>query len=183
MRFILFYGPPAVGKLTTAQALAKLTGIPVFHNHITIDFAKTLGLEFDTPIFWDLVSQIRLNTLEFAAKNHLSLILTFVFAAGHDEPYIHQVKHLVEAQGGQMDFVRLHCSEEELHARIGNASRRERNKLTDGEVLKQMMSERDFLRTIPEVTSLEFDTSQSSPDETALAVAERLRLQRLKSVP
>ncbi|GGJ49449.1 AAA family ATPase [Deinococcus roseus] len=176
MRFVLFYGPPAAGKLTTAQALSELTGIPVFHNHITIDFAKTLGLDFDAPLFWELVDQTRLNTLKFAAQNGISLILTYVFAAGDDEPYIYQVKHLVESQGGQMDFVRLHCPEPELHARIGNPSRKALGKLTDGDILKQLMSEKDFLHKISGVDSLEFDTTQSTPEETARQVAEKLEL-------
>jgi len=35
MKLVFIYGPPAVGKLTVANALAKVTGFKVFHNHLT----------------------------------------------------------------------------------------------------------------------------------------------------
>ncbi len=36
-RFILIFGPPAVGKMTVGFALAKRTGLKLFHNHMTIE--------------------------------------------------------------------------------------------------------------------------------------------------
>lgn len=42
MQLIFIYGPPAVGKLSVANALAKLTGYRVFHNHLTIDLVRSI---------------------------------------------------------------------------------------------------------------------------------------------
>ena len=37
MKFILIFGPQAVGKMTVGQELAKITNLKLFHNHMTID--------------------------------------------------------------------------------------------------------------------------------------------------
>lgn len=40
MKFILIFGPQAVGKMTVGQELAKLTDLKIFHNHMTIDLVS-----------------------------------------------------------------------------------------------------------------------------------------------
>ena len=50
MRLVFLYGPPAVGKLTVAKALARLTGYKVFHNHLTIDLVASI-LDWGTGPF------------------------------------------------------------------------------------------------------------------------------------
>ena len=37
MKLIFIHGPVASGKLTIARALAALTGLAVFHNHLVVD--------------------------------------------------------------------------------------------------------------------------------------------------
>jgi shikimate kinase len=37
MKFVLIFGPQAVGKMTVGQELAKITGLKLFHNHMTIE--------------------------------------------------------------------------------------------------------------------------------------------------
>ena len=37
MKLIIIFGPPAVGKMTVGYELAKITGLRLFHNHMTID--------------------------------------------------------------------------------------------------------------------------------------------------
>ncbi|MEO6875756.1 MAG: shikimate kinase, partial [Opitutaceae bacterium] len=34
---VFIVGAPAVGKMTVGDALAKRTGLRLFHNHLTID--------------------------------------------------------------------------------------------------------------------------------------------------
>ena len=38
-KLVLLTGPQAVGKMTVGQELAKITGLKLFHNHMTIDLA------------------------------------------------------------------------------------------------------------------------------------------------
>ncbi|HIJ11483.1 TPA: hypothetical protein HA278_05490, partial [Candidatus Woesearchaeota archaeon] len=42
MIFVLIYGPMAVGKLTVAKELVKLTGYKLFHNHLTVDLVGSI---------------------------------------------------------------------------------------------------------------------------------------------
>ena len=34
---VIIFGPPAVGKMTVGSKLSKLTGLKLFHNHMTIE--------------------------------------------------------------------------------------------------------------------------------------------------
>ena len=42
MKLVILYGPPAVGKLSIAQALAARTGFRVLHNHLLMDLSHAL---------------------------------------------------------------------------------------------------------------------------------------------
>jgi len=42
MKLVVIFGPHAVGKMTVGQELAKLTGLKLFHNHMTIDIVSNL---------------------------------------------------------------------------------------------------------------------------------------------
>jgi replication-associated recombination protein RarA len=50
MDLVMLYGPPAVGKLTIAQALTARTGLKLFHNHLVLD-AITAVFEFRSPTY------------------------------------------------------------------------------------------------------------------------------------
>lgn len=87
MTFVLLYGPPAVGKLTVAKELAKLTGFKVFHNHLSIDLVETV-FPRGTPSFGRVGKAIRELVFEEAARENVSLIFTYVYAYPYDNPEI-----------------------------------------------------------------------------------------------
>ncbi|HET9923983.1 MAG TPA: hypothetical protein VFS98_07675 [Methylomirabilota bacterium] len=68
MKLVVIHGAPGVGKLTTARALAALTGFRVFHNHLTFDLAKAI-FDFPTPPFVRLAAAVRLATREGAGPH------------------------------------------------------------------------------------------------------------------
>lgn len=37
MTLVVIFGPPAVGKMTVGMELERLTGMRLFHNHMTVD--------------------------------------------------------------------------------------------------------------------------------------------------
>lgn len=37
MKFVLIFGPQAVGKMTVGHELEKRTDLKLFHNHMTIE--------------------------------------------------------------------------------------------------------------------------------------------------
>ncbi|GJM72894.1 hypothetical protein HMSSN036_51100 [Paenibacillus macerans] len=48
MKLIVLFGPQAVGKMTVGQELAKITGLKLFHNHMTIDLVSHF-FDYGTP--------------------------------------------------------------------------------------------------------------------------------------
>lgn len=84
MKMIFLYGPPAVGKLTVAKELTKLTGYKLFHNHLTVDLVSSL-YEWGSPKYWKYLRSIREQLLANLAKDDINIIFTYVYAAGEDE--------------------------------------------------------------------------------------------------
>ncbi|HDV8366653.1 TPA: AAA family ATPase [Bacillus cereus] len=58
MKLILIFGPQAVGKMTVGQELATLTGLKLFHNHMTIDLVSPI-FDYSTKEAKRLVSLFR----------------------------------------------------------------------------------------------------------------------------
>ena len=52
MKFVLLFGPQAVGKMTIGHELEKVTDLKLFHNHMTIELVQ--------PYFNDLSERILL---------------------------------------------------------------------------------------------------------------------------
>ena len=99
MKLLLLYGPPAVGKLTIAKEIARLTGFKVFHAHLTVDLVASI-FPRGTPAYLQLVWDIRLAVFAEAARAHIDgLIFTTVY--GRDrEPFIARGVEVVESCGG-----------------------------------------------------------------------------------
>ena len=76
MQLIFIWGGAASGKLTVAKELARLTSLPLFHNHLVVD-ALLERLEFGEPEFVRLREQMWMAGFETAASQGRSLIFTF----------------------------------------------------------------------------------------------------------
>lgn len=108
MNLVIIFGPPAVGKMTVAQELAKITPIKVFHNHLTIDFL-TRFFDFESDSHERLTRAIRRSVIEEAAKVGVDLAFSFAWNFANPDAYaeIEQIKRSVEQQNGQVFFVEL----------------------------------------------------------------------------
>lgn len=133
--FVLIFGPPAVGKMTVAQALARRTGFKVFHNHMTIELVLPF-FAFGTPEFGRLVNGFRRRIFEeVAASDAPGLVFTYVWALDgtSDKAYVDGITALFDEAGWAVHFA-------ELEARQG--VRLERNR---GESrLREKASKRDL---------------------------------------
>jgi hypothetical protein len=67
MDLIYLHGPPAAGKYTIAKEIEEQIGCALFHNHLTIDVAKSL-FDFGTHEFWDLVQELLFTCFRAAAN-------------------------------------------------------------------------------------------------------------------
>ncbi len=80
MNLIIIFGPHAVGKMTVGQHLSELTGIPLFHNHESIELALRL-LPNDGKSWGGLSNDIRDVVFKHVSKAHQKgLIFTFMWA-------------------------------------------------------------------------------------------------------
>lgn len=164
MKLIFIYGPPAAGKLTVGQELARQTGFRLFHNHLTIELVKEI---FPEPCEASaaLTSRLRLEILEEAARSDVSVIFTFVYAPQSDDEFVSRVVEAVERHGGEVIFVQLKPSREVLAARAGQDSRQGFSKIKDPDFLVQLVEERDLLTSMAGRDSLVIDNSDISPEE------------------
>ena len=73
-KLVLLTGPQAVGKMTVGQELAKITGLKLFHNHMTIDLALKF-FDYSTKEGQKLVDDLRMDVFEAVAKSDLEGII------------------------------------------------------------------------------------------------------------
>jgi len=117
MKFIVIFGPPAVGKMTVGYELARLTGFKLFHNHLTIELVLNL-FDFEEPQFQTLVSEFRKRVFEEVAASDLpGLIFTFVWAIEleSERAFIERSCDIFRKKGADIYIVEL---EAELSERL-----------------------------------------------------------------
>jgi hypothetical protein len=156
MNLIIVFGPPAAGKMTVGQELAKLTGYKLLHNHMTIDLVTEL-FDFGTPQFKRLVPAFRqMLVAEAAASDLKGLIFTFVWAFDFDgdKVFLDGLRDAAAAHGGDTYYVELECGLEErlIRNRTENRLRHKKKadfEKTEGAILRlqercRMNSDGDF---------------------------------------
>jgi hypothetical protein len=115
MKFVLLFGPQAVGKMTVGHALEKITDLKLFHNHMTIELV-TPFFDYGTKEGSRLVSLFRQEIFEAVAKSDLyGMIFTYVWAFDQqgDWDFVDNVCRVFEAKGGEVFFVELEADLEE----------------------------------------------------------------------
>jgi len=127
MKFVLIFGPQAVGKMTVGQELAKITELKLFHNHMTIDLVSHF-FDYSTKEGKRLVNLFRQEIFEEVSSSHLNgLIFTYVWAFDFqsDWDYVKQVAKIFESKGGIVYYVELEAALEERLERNKSSNRLE----------------------------------------------------------
>ena len=115
MKFILIFGPQAVGKMTVGQELEKITELKLFHNHMTIELVSPF-FSYGTKEGKRLVDLFRQEIFEEVSKSDLEgLVFTYVWAFDQqsDWDYVDKVCSIFESKGGTIYFVELEADFEE----------------------------------------------------------------------
>jgi hypothetical protein len=111
MKLIILFGPPAVGKMTVGQELARATGLKLLHNHMTIELVLNF-FEFGTREFSHLNSLFRNEIFNAVAASRLpGLIFTYVWALNdpRDKAYIDRITRTFLMGGAMVYYVELHA--------------------------------------------------------------------------
>ncbi|MCB0851504.1 MAG: AAA family ATPase [Bacteroidetes bacterium] len=189
MNLLLIFGPPAVGKMTVGQEIAKRTGMRVLHNHMTIDLVLNF-FEFGTPAFERLVRSFRIQLLEEIAGSDLpGVIVTLVYALDLEEDHIfvEEISEIFQKQGGKVWFLELEASLEERLKRNKTENRlkhkptkrdfglSEGNLLKFNEIYKMNSDEKDIFKE----THLKIRSDHLTAAETAELAVKKLGLGEL----
>lgn len=178
MRMIFLYGPPAVGKLTVAKELAKITGYKVLHNHLTVDLISSL-YEWGSPKYWEYLRDIRERLLSNLAKDDVNIIFTYVYAAGEDEEVMEKMFKKVEENEGKVLLVQLTTSVEKLKERMVSEDRRQYKKMSKKESLDKWLEQYKLFETYPNRQNIVIDNSNKTPTEVANVIVEKYNLNYL----
>lgn len=115
MKFVLIFGPQAVGKMTVGQELAAITGLKLFHNYMSIDLVSNF-FGYGTKEGSRLVNLFRQEIFETVAKSDLpGLIFTYVWAFNlkEDWNYVEKISNIFKQQGGTVYYVELEADLDE----------------------------------------------------------------------
>lgn len=174
MHVAFLHGPPASGKHTIGVKLSELTGLPLFHNHLAVDTAKSL-FSFGTLGFNRMRAVIWRAAFAEAVAADTSFIFTFNPEASVDPALIEDLSRVVQESGGRMYFVQLKCSPATVTQRISNESRSKFGKLTDPLFYKQLLANGAFdFPPLPDallVVNTEEDTAGLAAEKIARAIA------------
>lgn len=125
MHLVNLIGPPAVGKMTVGQEIARRTTYRLFHNHMSIEpFLDIFG--YGTPSFYRLRDGMREGVIREAVEADLpGLIFTFAWAFDlpEDAEGVRGLVAPLHAGGHRVDFVELTADLHSRLAREGTANR------------------------------------------------------------
>ena len=106
MKFVWIVGDSAVGKMTVGQALSKLTGLQLFHNHMMIEPV----IEIFGGFYGHTIQRLRdVIFRDFAKTENYGMIHTFMWAFDmpSDWDYVNRVNAIFQAQGAEIYCVEL----------------------------------------------------------------------------
>ena len=173
MKLVYIYGLPAVGKLTVAEKLSEITGIPLFHNHLSRDIVKDIYGD-NLGSHYDLVDSIRTEVLTYCAKNNTDLIFTYVYAGREDDANVQHFMRCIEDNGGKVHFIELIAEKEDLINRVDSESRKRFKKLTDRKIMQEITNDIKKYH-IPYVDAITINTSKLTANESAKLIAEKIK--------
>lgn len=182
MKLIFLIGSGAVGKMTVGQELARMTGLRLFHNHMSIEPV----IEIFGSLNRKAVDGIRdVVFREFAASDNYGMIFTYMWAFDHqsDWDYIEHVKEIFAPYGTEFYYVEL-IAPLEVRLKRNVTENRIRNKPSKADIEfsnANLMREENYRLVsregeIPFENYLRIDNSDLDPGDAAALIKETFGL-------
>jgi hypothetical protein len=186
MKFILIFGPNAVGKMTVGQELEKMTGLKLFHNHMTIELVSPF-FSYSSDSGKRIVRHFRQEIFEEVAKSNLDgLIFTYIWAFNEqdDWDYVENVCNIFRSKGGEIYFAELEADLDERLARNRSPHRlnhkpTKRNLEWSEKDLKEASKKHRLNSEIGEIkvqSYIRINNTKLSPEEVAKIIKEKFQL-------
>jgi hypothetical protein len=186
MKFVLLFGPQAVGKMTVGHELEKLTELKLFHNHMTIELV-TPFFDYGTKEGSRLVSLFRQEIFEAVANSDLyGMIFTYVWAFNQqaDWDFVDKVCNLFESKGADVYLVELEADLEVRIDRNKTPHRLEHKptkrdiKWSDNELKSTMKKHRlnSFENEITKENYIKINNTNLSAEEVSQLIKHRFKL-------
>lgn len=174
MNLLFIYGPPAAGKLTVATEISKLLDYKLLDNHSVINAVTRIFPFSDiehSALRRKISRKFRVELFEAAAENNISVVTT-LGASGQDYfDFFEETQVVVKKHNGNVYFVQLLPSQEALYERVVQDSRKQLQKLSTKDDLKERITkESEMFKKYPNVDHLTLDNTHLSPAETAKAI-------------
>ena len=182
MKLVFIFGSGAVGKMTVGQELMKLTGLRLFHNHMTIEPVIAVFGTYNGKV----VNEIReVFFREFAASDQYGMIFTYMWAFDQqsDWNYVAHVKEIFAPYGTEFYYVEL-VAPREIRLQRNATENRIRNKPSkaDVEASNERLLGEDKYRLVSNEGEIPFDNymridySQLSAEEAAKQIRDTFNL-------
>lgn len=186
MKLVIITGPHAVGKMTVGQELARLTGLKLFHNHMSIDVVS--GLFESMP-----EERSRLTALfreevfkAYAKSSEYGMIFTYMWAfdSQADWDYVQHVEDLFKAHGAEVYYAEL-CADYDERIERNKTENRLLHKSTKRDIVKsealfRRLEEKYRLNSLPGEVQKEhyirIDNTRLSPQEAAARIRAEFSL-------
>ena len=183
MKLVFLIGNGAVGKMTVGQELMKLTGLRLFHNHMTIEpVIEVFGYYNGT-----VVTKMREAIFEeFAKSDNYGMIFTYMWAFDEqsDWDYVDHVTNIFKEQGAEVYYVEL-VAPQKVRLKRNETENRLKNKASkrDLEVSRDRILRQDEKYRLEsydgEITFenyMKIDNTNLEPAEVAKMIQERFSL-------
>ena len=106
MKLVLLVGDIAVGKMTVGQELSKITGLRLFHNHITIEPVIELFGTFRLDVTMEL-REVYLKHLAASDLDGVIFTMVWDFDCKKDYEYVEHLLSFFRPYGAEFYFVEL----------------------------------------------------------------------------
>lgn len=187
MTLVIIMGPHAVGKMTVGQELEKITGLKLFHNHMTIELVRNFFNVNSSPEGGRLNSLFRQEIFEAVAKSDLKgLIYThmFDFDSQADFNAINRLIALYQSYNAKIGIVEL-CADYDVRIERNKTENRLLNKpskrnLAHSEAIFRELEAKHRLNSheneVPFENYLKIDNTNISPDSVAMRIKKHFAL-------
>ena len=141
---------------------------------LVVDLVESM-FKFGSPPFIELREKIWLEVFSEAVQANLDgLIFTFAYDRTVRSSFIENTRGIIETSGGEIFFVELTCSGEELERRIAHPSRKSFGKINSVDWFRELQKDGAFVDPGISGDRLVVDTTALSASNTAHLIASKL---------